>query len=121
MPTKGKSNLYGRGKRGQSNEHISYKYSKLFLQKGYNDHYEKHGQKEMGLSSDQYRSRAISFANEVDRVNHVSFVNEKGLTIKYSMRTSELAMVTKEGNVATYFRTSIKEYERWKRDYERRK
>jgi hypothetical protein len=117
MPTKGKSNLYGRGKRGQSNEHISYKYSKLFLQKGYNDHYEKHGQREMGLSSDQYRSRAISFANKVDRQNHLSFVNNVGLTVKFSKKTNEFAMITEEGNVATYFITSLKEYERVKRYY----
>lgn len=121
MPTKGKSNLYGRGKRGEPNDHISYKYSKLFLQGDFDRHYKDHGQRQMGLSEDQYRSRAIAFANQVDRVNHVSFVNEKGLTIKYSLRTSELAMVTREGNVATYFRTNIKEYERWKREYERRK
>lgn len=117
MPTKGNSNLYGRGKRGEPNEHISYKYSKMFIQKGYKGHFEKHGQNEMGLSSDQYRSRAISFANKVDRQNHQSFVNDLGLTVKFSNITNEFAMITQEGNVATYFKTSLKEYERVKRYY----
>lgn len=79
--------------------------------------YEKHGQREMGLSSDQYRSRAISFANKVDRQNHLSFVNDVGLTVKFSKKTNEFAMITEEGNVATYFKTSLKEYERVKRYY----
>lgn len=117
MPTKGKSNLYGRGRRGEPNEHISYKYSKMFIQNGYKKHYEKHGQTEMGLSSDQYKSRGISFANKVDRINHVSFVNEKGLTIKYSLKTNEFAMITKEGHVATYYITNEKQFERMKRNY----
>ncbi|MCF7932660.1 MAG: hypothetical protein K9K93_05785 [Acholeplasmataceae bacterium] len=117
MATKGKSNLYGRGKRGEPNEHISYKYSKMFIQKGYDTHYNNHGHSEMGLTSDQYKSRGISFANNVDRQNHVSFVNDKGLTIKYSLKTNELAMITKEGNVATYLVTSLKQYERWMKVY----
>lgn len=117
MPTKGKSNLYGRGKRGQPNEHISYKYTKMFIQSRYNRHFEKHGHNEMGLSSDQYRSMAISFANNVDRQNHLSFVNDVGLTVKFSKKTNEFAMITQEGNVATYFKTSQKEYERVKRYY----
>lgn len=32
----------------------------------------------------------------IDRENHTSFVNEKGLTYKYSLKTQELVMVTKE-------------------------
>lgn len=121
MGTKGKSNLYGRGKRGKPNENISYEYSKMYLPGGYEKHYIKHGLNEMGLSDDQYRSRGISFANKVDRENHVSFVDEKGLTIKYSLKTKELVMVTKEGNIATYFKTRLNEYERWKNNYENRR
>lgn len=34
-------------------------------------------------------------------------------------KTNELAMITKEGNVATYFKTSINQYERWMRVYGR--
>lgn len=117
MATKGKSNLYGRGKRGEPNEHISYKYSKIFIQGDFDRHYYEHGRGEMGQSMDQYRSRAIAFANNVDRVNHLSFVNDRGLTIKYSLKTNELAMITKEGNVATYLLTSLKQYERWRKVY----
>jgi|SRR5690554_933028 len=117
MATKGKSNLYGRGKRGKPNQNISYQYSKMYLPGGYEKHYIKHGKNEMGLSDDQYRSRGISFANKVDRKNHLSFVNEKGLTYKYSLKTKELVMVTKEGNIATYYITSLKEYKRLKKNY----
>ncbi|MDY0074961.1 MAG: hypothetical protein RBR75_03615 [Acholeplasmataceae bacterium] len=121
MGTKGKSNLYGRGKRGKPNENISYEYSKMYLQGGYEKHYIKHGQNEMNLSNDQYRSRGIAFANKVDKENHISFVDAKGLTTKYSLKTKELVMVTKEGNVATYYKTSLKEYERLKNNYENRR
>lgn len=118
MSTKGKSNLYGRGKRGKANEHISYEYAKMFLAGDYERHYLEHGKLQMGLTNDQYRSRGIAFANKVDRENHISFVNKKGLTVKFSLKTNELAMVTKEGKIATYFKSNLKEYERWKRIYE---
>lgn len=121
MGTKGKSNLYGRGKRGKPNQNISYQYSKMFIPGDYERHYLEHGKNEMGLTNDQYRSRGVAFSNKVDRKNHLSFVNEKGLTTKYSLKTNELVMVTKEGNVATYYKASLKEYERLKRNYEKRR
>lgn len=121
MGTKGKSNLYGRGKRGQANKNISYKYSKMFLHKGFKKHYEVHGKNEMGLTEDQYRSMGISFSNKVDRINHESFTNEKGLTFKYSHKTNEIVLVTKEGEIATYFITNKKNWERIRRNNEIRR
>lgn len=120
MPTKGKSNLYGRGKRGKSDDNIAFPYATLFLSKGFDSHYEKHGLNEMGLTRDQYRSRAIAFANKVDPLNHVSFINSKHFTYKYSLSTGEVVMVSEEGAVATYFKTNINNWERIKINNENR-
>lgn len=112
MPTKGKSNLYGRGKRGQSNEHINYKYARILSPKHREDHVNRHGIKEMKLSNEnQYKAAAISFANKVDRDNHESFVRANGITLKFSKTTGEFAAIDKEGTVTTFFKTSEKWWE----------
>ncbi len=116
MGTKGKSNLYGSGKRGKPNENISYEYSKMYLPGDYERHYLEHGKSQMGLTEDQYRSRGIAFANKVDRINHESFTNYKGLTYKYSYKTNEIVLVTKEGKIATYYITNKKSWERIKKN-----
>ena len=62
--------------------------------------------KELGLDSkESYKQHAIKFANTVDRKNCVSFVDvNSGATYKYNKKTSELAIITKDGYVATYFK-----------------
>lgn len=72
----------------------------------------------MGLTEDQYRSRGISFANKVDRINHESFINQKELTYKYSYKTNEIVLVTKEGEITTYFITNKKGWERIRKNNE---
>jgi hypothetical protein len=42
MSTKGKSNLYGRGKRGKADSKIGYKYSKYMSSKNEQDHINRH-------------------------------------------------------------------------------
>ena len=51
------------------------------------DHVKRHGNKEMGLTTNQYLSKALAFANKADYENHDSFVVQSGKTFKYSFKT----------------------------------
>ena len=58
-----------------------------------------------GLSSpESYRAHAVEFANRVDRENNVSYVRKNGETVKFSKKTGEFAVITKNGIVTTYFK-----------------
>ena len=85
--SKGKSNLYGYGKRGQPTDKINFKYAKYFSNNKREDHVKRHGNKEMGLTTNQYLSKALAFANKADYENHDSFVVQSGKTFKYSFKT----------------------------------
>ena len=109
MATKGASNRYGntRGSKhqGEATEHINFPWAKDFNKKSLDKDFDEHG-KELGLDSkESYKQHAIKFANTVDRKNCVSFVDvNSGATYKYNKKTSELAIITKDGYVATYFK-----------------
>ncbi len=120
MSTKGKSNLYGRGKRGEPNDNINYKYGKYLSHRHQEDHIDRHGIREMGLTRNQYKSQAVAFANKVDRENHVSFIRRNGETFKYSKITGELAVISKEGIVETYYKSNDKWWEGAKKKYEKK-
>ncbi|MGE4341597.1 MAG: hypothetical protein AB7E23_00675 [Bacilli bacterium] len=108
MPTKGRCNLYGRGKHGKADEWLNFKYARVFYNPKIDEHAHRHGLGEMGFQNvNQYRAAAISFSNKVDRVNHESFVSEKGATLKYSHLTGEFCVVTNSGVVYTYFKMNI--------------
>lgn len=119
MPTKGRSNLYGRGKHGEADSKIGFKYAKYFREKYKEDHIIKHGLNEMGVTPSQYISRAVSFANKVDRINHDSFVKSTGDTLKYSYLTKEFVVVSKDGLIKTYYVTTDKWWEKEKEKYEK--
>lgn len=121
MSTKGKSNLYGRGKRGKPDDKINYKYARYLSHKHQEDHIIRHGIKEMGLTVNQYKSQSIAFSNKNDRTDHISFVTDKGVTHKYSLKTKEYAIITKEGIVATYFKMNKEKWEGVVKQYERKK
>ena len=108
MSTKGPSNHYGNsrgGKQGHATEHISYPWAKGFNKKTLDTHFGKHA-KSLGLGSKKsYAAHAVKFANVVDKKNCVSFIDAKtGSTYKYNKVTNELAIITKNGFVATYYK-----------------
>ncbi len=109
MPTKGASNRYGNTNgskhNGQPTEHINYAWAKDFNKKTLDTHYKEHG-KTMGFESkESYKQHSIKYANTVDRKNCKSFVDSKtGATYKYNVVTNELAIITKNGYVVTYFK-----------------
>lgn len=115
MSTKGKSNLYGYGKRGQATEKINFKYAKYFSSNKREDHVKRHGNKEMGLTTNQYLSKALAFANKVDYENHDSFVIQSGKTFKYSFKTKEFSIISSRGIIETYFRINYKTWEAYKK------
>ena len=69
-------------------------------------HDEKH-LSNLGISStNEMKANAVYFANKVDRINNVSFVDENGTTFKYNKKTNELALITQDGYVISYFKPS---------------
>ena len=103
MADKGPSNAYGNSK-GKPTEHINYEYAKDFNKKSTKQHNEKH-LSNLGVSSvDEMKANAVYFANKVDRLNNVSFIDDNGTTYKYSKVTNELVLVTKDGYVISYFK-----------------
>lgn len=108
MPTKGPSMRYGNTRganhRGYISKSISYAWAKDFNRGGLSRHYGEHG-KELGLNSEnEYASKAVHFANSVDRNNYKSYVDCYGTTYKYNTRTNELVIVTKDGYVVSYYK-----------------
>lgn len=108
MATKGPSNHYGNtrgGRQGHPTGKISFAWAKGFNKKTLDKHFDEHG-KNMGFhTKESYAAHAVKFANDVDRKNCVSFVDAKsGSTYKYNKVTNELAIVTKDGYVTTYYK-----------------
>lgn len=107
MSTKGASNRYGNagnGRSGHATIHTGYPWAKDFDHTTLNWHAKEH-MKSLGFSSkEEYQAHAVSFANRVDRVNHVSYVRPNGDTVKFSKKTGEYAVINKFGIVTTYFK-----------------
>ena len=107
MSTKGASNRYGNagyGKNGHKTIHTGYAWAKDFKKTTFNIHVSEH-MKSLGFSSpESYRAHAVVFANRVDRTNHISYVRRNGETVKFSKKTGEFAVITKNGIVTTYFK-----------------
>ena len=104
MSTKGASNYYGNargGKQGHKTMHIGFAWAKRFNKTTLADHARRHGGTGGTL---KYVANAVTFANRVDRLNHLSYIRKNGTTVKYSKKTNEFAVIDKHGIVHTYFR-----------------
>lgn len=104
MATKGPSNLYGNNK-GTASIHINYPYAKpIYIGSNPKEHMRKHFA-DFGINNaDEYISKAVHFANDIDRINYDSFVDRHGTTYKYNKITNDLLLVSKEGNIITYYK-----------------
>ena len=119
MSTKGASNRYGNtrnGKQGHKTKHIGFAWAKSFNKQTFKDHAYRHGQL---YGQAGYLSHALSFANRVDRENHISYVRKDGTTVKYSKKTNEFAVIDKNGIITTYYhpRDGINEYYKDRRNH----
>lgn len=108
MSTKGASNRYGNagnGSKGHATKHTGFAWAKDFEPTTLKKHVNMH-MKQLGFGSkEEYRAHAVSFANKVDRENNISYVRPRtGETVKFSTKTGEFAVITKDGYVTTYFR-----------------
>lgn len=59
----------------------------------------------MGCNNkNEYASKAVHFANTVDRKNCVSFIDKNNSTYKYNKKTNEFAIIKNNGIVITYYK-----------------
>ncbi len=112
MATKGASNHYGNAKHGNQGHitsHTGFAWAKKFNPTTLKVHVDKHGKK---YGTEGYIARAITFANRVDRINHISYIRKDGTTVKYSKKTNEFVIVDKKGVIKTYYypKNGIKAY-----------
>lgn len=112
MSTKGASNHFGNsrhGRKGHITMHTGFAWAKDFERSTLYEHYDSHG-RIYGVNG--YIAKAVTFANRVDRVNHISYVRKDGTTVKYSKKTNEFVVVDKFGFIRTYYfpKKGIEEY-----------
>jgi len=107
MSTKGVSHQYGNVKgarRGHPTRHIGFAWAKGFNRNTLDNHFAKHG-KDFGINNKySYAAHAISFANRVNLRDCISFIDKRGSTYKYNIKTNELAIITNKGVVVSYFK-----------------
>lgn len=107
MSTKGAGNHYGNargGRQGYITEHTGFAWAKDFNKHTLQAHFNDHGQQMACSNATEYSSKAVHFANAVDRKNCVSFIDKNGSTYKYNTRTNEFAIIKKDGIVITYYK-----------------
>lgn len=104
MPTKGPCFLYG-NTNGSPTIHINFPYAIDFNNKKLSIHLKKHGKQFNAISELDYKTKAINFANKVDRENCISFVDNFGSTHKFNTKTLEYVIVDKNQIIVTYFKT----------------
>lgn len=104
MATKGPSNKYGNGN-GSATTKINYPYVvPKYIGSNPKDHMEKHFSDFNVDNATDYIAKAVNFGNDIDRVNYDSFVDHNGTTYKYNKLNNALIIVSKEGNIITYFK-----------------
>lgn len=104
MATKGPSNKYG-NINGTATVKINFPYAvPKYIGLNPKDHMKKHFD-DFGVDNEtDYIAKAVNFGNDVDRVNYDSFVDHGGTTYKYNKQNNALLIVSKEGNIITYFK-----------------
>lgn len=104
MATKGPSNRYGNNK-GTATSKINFPFAvPRYIGRNHKEHMEKHFQDFNVKDSNDYIAKAVNFGNDVDRVNYDSFVDKSGTTYKYNKQNNALLIVSKEGNIITYYK-----------------
>ena len=110
MSTKGASYRYGntRGSKHQGlpTKRISYPRAKDFNRGGIDTHFNRHKGEFNSNSKQDYASKAIHFANDVDRQHYKSVVDYKKTTYKYDPRDGRLVIVTKDGYVTSFYKAN---------------
>ncbi|HBE98651.1 MAG TPA: hypothetical protein DDW18_01185 [Firmicutes bacterium] len=103
MATKGASFRYG-NTNGSRTEHIRFAWAKGFNRGGLERHFHDHGKEFGATTAEEYVSKAVHFANTVDRKHFKSVVDCNGTTYKYDIVNHVLALIDKKGYVISYYR-----------------
>lgn len=114
MATKGPSNLYGKtngSRKKNSSKDIGYPWGKSFNRDSLKDHSDRHSHDANSHNIDEYKAKALGFANAIDTMHNVSYIDENGTTYKFNKKTREFAIITRKGMVVTYYKLdSYEEY-----------
>ena len=102
MTSKGASNRYG-NRSSKPTEHTGFAWAKDFNKSTADKHFAEHGSEFGAATIKEYVVRAVRFANMVDRVNNKSFVDNRGSTHKFNVKSNEYVVVDREGYVITYY------------------
>jgi len=106
MATKGPSNQYGNTRganhRGEATTEINYAWARDFSSNALTSHFNDHAKEMDCKTKEEYASKAVHFANSIDRVNYRSVVDKGGSTYKWNLKTGETVIVTKYGYVVSY-------------------
>ncbi len=105
MATKGASNRYkntngSRKKTGGGK--IGYQYAKDFNKHKVDEHFKKHRDDLKINDKKEYVSKAINFANLIDKKRFRSVVDYRGTTYKYDPKAHILVEVDKKGIIISY-------------------
>ncbi|MDO4500689.1 MAG: hypothetical protein Q4B60_05370 [Erysipelotrichaceae bacterium] len=102
MSTKGAGFRYGNTNQ-TATDHINYQWAKDFNSNTLKKHFDEHGSQMNTATMNDYAAKAVHFANTINREDCVSFIDGNGSTYKYNKETNELAIISKNGYVITYF------------------
>lgn len=107
MASKGPANRYGRtrgARQGKPTQNTNFAWARDFNKSTMPDHFGRHGAQVGAGSKEEYAAKAVTFANNIDRKNCLSFVDKNGSTYKFSKKTEEFVIVNSKGYVITYFK-----------------
>lgn len=104
VATKGPSSRYSNGCATDKKKRktIGFDWAKDFNRNGIEGHSRDHGGSFGTPNKEEYRAKAIRFANTIDKENCESFVDERGSTHKFNKKTNEYIIIDKKGYIVTY-------------------
>ncbi len=98
----------GRGAGSGKVKGTSYYKANKFMEFSSQRHFDDHGKNTNSKTKEEYINKAKKVANSNNK-NIESFIDNKGTTYRYNYATNEFVIVTKEGEIVTYFKPRSKE------------
>lgn len=81
---------------------IAFPYAINFNEKRLEKEFDKHKIDTHSKNKETYIKKAIKFLNNIDRINNISFVDDKCITYKYSKLTNEFGIINYFGEIRSY-------------------
>ena len=104
MATKGPSGKFSKtnGSRGNVSS-IHYQWARAFNKNTLDKHFKKHGSQMDASNKQEYESRAVHFANQIDKKNF-KYYSDVYKTYKYDKKRNILAIIDKNGIVISFYK-----------------